>query len=681
MKAPGPMTWTRLSPPLKSTWALNQFLRCAKEIARHKPESEAFARAVKEVSRRFAHSLSGSRSRERPVLLASLLLLRDLRMQGWSLRVRDRRVLIRPAEDLADRDAEKERIRRQELVKRDAQLARSSVRRFVQSMERPRLFNGKHVSIFSAMRDGRELATALRGARKHSNNGWAEALRKVIDPYLQVIHSPEETCAHTGLNLLEIWRYFRHTWTNQHTTVPGRNMMFLVRDAAAPYHPIAGIGSLSSPIMQISERDRWIGWHPEPFIAELMARPTLRMARWFARVADKAIEEIYIGDFLEEGILMRRHLKAPTADVVRRLLDLGVAERGFHYRYARAHEHKRKPRERSRRGYWVARARMHLFRSKRALALATYLRATMVLRRHLGERPNAKGLKSLLEASEGQEVVRKLLKKAKADRIGIAVADISVCGAIQPYNAILGGKLTAMFAASPQIICEYQRRYGAAESEIASSMAGRPIIRRPHLVLLGTTSLYGVGSSQYNRIKIPCSVVGGSPEENLVYEELGRSEAFGTSQFSDETIEALAQLVAQASDGQRVNSIFGEGISPRLRKARAGLDALNFQSDLLLRHHRHRIVYAVSLVRNLLPYLLGLQGSPDYVYSRNGAQESTLRIADWWRERWLRGRIASDAILAQVAQHTLVRPIRHGARVKLHEAAGEVGASEASACS
>ena len=93
----------------------------------------------------------------------------------------------------------------------------------------------------------------------------------------------------------------------------------------------------------------------------------------------------------------------------------------------------------------------------------------------------------------------------------------AVCGAVQPYNAILGGKLVAMLAASPEIVVEYRHRYSAAQSEIASSMAGRPIVRTPVLVLLGTTSLYGVGSSQYNRIEIPCDRIGGTAgEQNSV---------------------------------------------------------------------------------------------------------------------------------------------------------------------
>src|SRR4051812_28501983 len=46
----------------------------------------------------------------------------------------------------------------------------------------------------------------------------------------------------TGLRLMDVWRYFRHTWTNQYTSVPGRTMVFLVRDRASENHPVIGIG-------------------------------------------------------------------------------------------------------------------------------------------------------------------------------------------------------------------------------------------------------------------------------------------------------------------------------------------------------------------------------------------------------------------------------------------------------
>ncbi|MGH3277461.1 MAG: Druantia anti-phage system protein DruA, partial [Streptosporangiaceae bacterium] len=313
--------------------------------------------------------------------------------------------------------------------------------------------------------------------------------------------------------------------------------------------------------------------------------------------------------------------------------------------------------------HWTARARTHLFRSKRAQALASYLRARRVLRETLGSKPTAAKLATLASGGQGTDAIRKILKKAKADRIGIAVADITVCGAVQPYNAILGGKLVAMLATSPEVVLEYRRRYAGAESEIASSIAGRPIARAPTLVLLGTTSLYGVGSSQYNRIKIPCDRLGGNAEDILRYEELGRSESFGTSQYSEETLEALTDLVQQSADGQRVNSIFGEGVSPKLRKVRHALDTLGLSSELLLRHHRPRIVYGVGLVHNLGEYLLGLDSKPKYLAPLANRESASSLIASWWRERWLRNRILSDDVLDEVSQHTLVHPISHGARV------------------
>jgi hypothetical protein len=263
--------------------------------------------------------------------------------------------------------------------------------------------------------------------------------------------------------------------------------------------------------------------------------------------------------------------------------------------------------------------------------------------------------------ASGSDTIRRVLKKAKADRVGISIADIMVCGAVQPYNALLGGKLAAMLAASTEVVLEYRRRYREAESEIASSVAGRSIVRAPNLVLLGTTSLYGVGSSQYNRINVPAEHIGGASGDFVRFEELGRSEAFGTSHYSDETVVALVKLVQQA-DAHRVNSVFGEGASPKLRKLRHALELLDLPTSLLLRHHRPRVVYAVSMVRNLRDYLIGLDKRPTYIVELDGTSTTT-KISAWWRERWLRNRIMADDVLEEVARHTRVLPVMHGARV------------------
>ncbi|WP_254000106.1 Druantia anti-phage system protein DruA [Myxococcus qinghaiensis] len=654
------MPWTTLEPALPSKASRDAFVEHTRALAKVRRDERA-DEVLDKVRAEFVAEVKASRRADRQALLAAGLVLCDLATQGWLMRVRGERVEIRPPEPVADRVAEKARIRRQELVKRNAQLRQSSVQRFLDSMERQRLHNGAYVSIYSLMRDGRELAEGLREARTHLNNGWADVLSNLVEPYLQFVTEEAATCAYTGLRLMDVWRYFRHTWTNQHTSVPGRTMLFLVRDRAAANHPVMGIGALSSPIMQIRERDSWIGWHPDTFLERVRREPTRDLAKWLVDTLDAAIDEIYVADLLEDKVLSTRDLTAPSDAALDRLLNEGAEQRRLHHRYARTRDLKRSRADLSGDEYWVAQARTHLFRSKRALALATFLRARAVLNEAFQGKPTAEKLAALAATGYGSDAIRRVLKKAKADRVGIAVADISVCGAVQPYNALLGGKLTAMLAASPEVVHQYRRRYAGAESEIASSVAGRPIVRASKLVLLGTTSLYGVGSSQYNRIKIPAHRLGGADKDVIRYEELGRSAAFGTSHYSEETVDALVDLVQQ-SDAQRVNSIFGEGASPKLRKVRQALELLSLPAGMLLHHHRPRIVYAVSLVRNLADYLIGLARQPDYIIPADAAA-STAAIGTWWRERWLRHRITSDQVLEEVARHTRVHPVTHGARV------------------
>ena len=85
------------------------------------------------------------------------------------------------------------------------------------------------------------------------------ALREVINPYLQFVDEAEY-CEHTGLRLQDIWRYFRHTWTNQYTATPGRSMAFIIRDCAREYHPVIGIGSLGSPSHRANPRAGRLDW-------------------------------------------------------------------------------------------------------------------------------------------------------------------------------------------------------------------------------------------------------------------------------------------------------------------------------------------------------------------------------------------------------------------------------------
>ncbi len=440
-------------------------------------------------------------------------------------------------------------------------------------------------------------------------------------------------------------------------------MAFLVRDRARESHPVVGIGAVGSPIVQIRERDAWIGWDAKNFLNSAVSSPTADLGEWLCKIVDCAINELFIDDFLETQLIERRDLAEPSTEAIARLKNHGETQRELHHRFVRLPEHKASPIATG--SVWRERAQTHLYRSKRALSLAELLRARRTLHQSLGAYPTAESVRALITNPEGVRTVRTILRKAKADRVGIAMADITVCGAVEPYSQILGGKLVSMLSASPEVILAYRNRYAEQESEIASSMAGRPVVRPSQLVLLGTTSLYGVGSSQYNRLKMPAELLGGRRGEYLQYRRLGKSQAYGTSQFSAETVDALVTLVEQTSNGRRVNSIFGEGVSPKFRKLREGLSILGLNDDELLQHGRHRIVYGVQLVRNLSQFLLGFDDEPDYLLSLENPENATETIVDWWTRRWLSKRVMNDEILARLDRHSLVRPIRHGARVVL----------------
>ena len=70
-----------------------------------------------------------------------------------------------------------------------------------------------------------------------------------------------------------------------------------------------------------------------------------------------------------------------------------------------------------------------------------------------------------------------VIRRAKAETVGTEIADITVCGAIAPYTHLLGGKLIAGLLASPTMVRAYHEKYRKKPSEIASSVAGRSIVR------------------------------------------------------------------------------------------------------------------------------------------------------------------------------------------------------------
>lgn len=608
--------------------------------------------------------LGRAKNGELPLHMVESLAI-DLAEQGWAFSV-DRDGVSCAAPSVTDEcstDA-KIRIRQGHAFERSAHLREASVQDFLTSMEQRRLTaNGWH-SIYSLMRDGRELATKLTAASALHDDARDEALASVIDPYIQFVE-PDVVDEYTGLLLTDIWRYFRLTWVNLHKSVPGRTMMILIRDRAGAQHPVIGIAALASAVAQLDLRDSWIGWNAAAFLNHLDRNGTAADAKWLHASIDSLLEAVYMKDLFNEKVITKARIAAPTDDLIRSLRAEAAKAKKKHHQDADAAAMKRKDTS------WEQKALLPLFRAKRCEAIAKLLGIRMAFQNVGFETGSKKALHLALEHPSSRTAIGQLVRTVKSEHVGIDMMDVTVCGAVAPYNRILGGKLVCTLLTSPEVVQYYGKRYAGQESIIASSMKGKAVRRVPRLVLLSTTSLYGRGSSQYNRVKIPASVAGGAEGDVVEYKHLGHSKGYGSFHFSAETVRVIDTQLSRRQDGKRVNSIFGEGVNPRMRKIREALESVRLPSDAILNHGIPRVVYGIALASNFRDVLLGRQDKPRYVIPQTKPGERTSRLAGFWRRRWLSQRINDPSVLSDISEHTLSYPVTHGARVVVPIEEGE----------
>lgn len=579
----------------------------------------------------------------------------DLLEQGWSISVRKNNVIGTPANAVGGSDTRLLK-RRKFTVRRDEQLRDNSTREFIDRMERGVLVNQTRKSIFSLMRDGRELAKKLEDVKSPDDLG------AILQPYVEFV-SAGARCKHTGLYLQDIWRYFRHGWSNPYESIPGRGLLGLVRDAAAKDHPIVGIFAVSSAAIGMETRDRFIGWDADQVLANMAEDDSNRFANWIPRVIEKILDGIYLTDFVRDKILPPHLPDVVAESVLVRLAAVEAKARETHHRLASASENKRLSNTlESDDDDWETQAKTPLYRAKRARELIRIIEIKNALSKFTHK--SRFDITSALKDSTARGALKKLLKTAKSISVGTEIAELTVCGAVAPYGPLLGGKLVAAMAISPAVSAEYERRYSKSPSVIASSMAGHRVIRPNKLVFVGTTSLYGVRPNQYDRISIPLSDKL-TDSRALRFKFLGYTEeGVGTFQFGRETKAAIEDVGRALSNGWRVNNVFGEGTSPKLRSLRDGLRSLGMKADPLLRHQLHKAVYGAPLIENLRDYLLGLDKEAAFLAPLESAEYFGRKIAEWWLIRWCFARVSRSDVLDEIRTHTLIHPVKHGARVQ-----------------
>ena len=178
-----------------------------------------------------------------------------------------------------------------------------------------------------------------------------------------------------------------------------------------------------------------------------------------------------------------------------------------------------------------------LVRKKRAFELARLLDARRVLCTQLESLTDPANAFSTIDQEEVRSAINTAMSAIKGHRIGTNLLEITTCGAVAPYNRILGGKLVALLLLSPQVAADNRRRYGHEPTIIRSQLKNAHVVPDNTLVWLGTTSLFSHGSSQYGRLRLPAGVI--APEQpEIRYTYLGNTMGFGTIQFADDTVRA-----------------------------------------------------------------------------------------------------------------------------------------------
>ena len=576
--------------------------------------------------------------------IAALSVLVDLSLQGWAFDVHDNELTLKMENDNVD---DKQKIRYRLSAERNAQFKSESVSAFIRKMEAVKQYNGNSISVRNLIGDKNRLIASIK-AEEH-----------VCDPYIQLVTNEKDSL--TGYKLSDIWRYFRYTWSIPYKTMPGRNLFYLVRDQLQPYHPIIGIFALGNSVLNLTVRDDDIGWTVEAIkknMAQLYIETTCEQ---IVSGTDGKKIKTHIRKPIETE---EEHLKRSTAyaDKILPLLkkniedaisELYLKDLGYHRNtknpkpekivelFAMAEEYAEKSlnnKNNEKSPKWEEEAQSNLFKRKRATELAKLLETKRCFNAVKGD-TNAEQLNALLSFEAGRKAIHTALIANRKRKIGSNMMDIIVCGAIPPYNELLGGKLISILACSPQVVRDYTRKYDNQISEIASRMKGSRVIRDSRLVYLGTTSLYAVGSSQYNRIKVPVN-----NSACLEYRKMGITEGYGTVFFSKETTGAFSRLLELQDGGKKINHVFGEGTSPRFRMISRGLSSIGIKAEAFLKHYSPRIVYSINLAKNTNDFLLGLDSDVDYGYDINNdleVNQKTQELIDYWYARWLEMRLTS----------------------------------------
>jgi len=429
-----------------------------------------------------------------------------------------------------------------------------------------------------------------------------------------------------------IYRYLRYSWRIPYSTTPGRTMSFLVRKSNGH---VIGIFTLASPTLWMSGRDEAMGF-------EDLDNTGKSKVDWVHRWSSTGMVDdehnihpgsgqYSVSEFISSlsSALIRRLQQLPLTEMegvdTKKLSALGVDVQST------------KPTQK-------------LSTTERNVSKRNRLYASCsTALEHLSDADGittVDGLWAKLHGSDASEdflrALKQGLREQKTHVFAGSVADISICGAIPPYNPLRVGKLIAMLAMSKAVSDSWEDKYRDAVSVISSEVAGRLITRDSQFAAMSTTGLYGRGNIQYDRVRIGEGI---STRRMQNIGETGEGEGEkrrgpSTLTISRNTWEMIDGYCETYGVAEGTSGRFGEGTSARIRQLQAVrasiLSVLPDESDnklwdRIVLNPFSRSIHVCLLSRRSVRYLLGIDSELQHVTPLPSVQE----IVSHWKSRWL----------------------------------------------
>jgi hypothetical protein len=602
-------------------------------------------------------------ARQRKIYRAIWLLLRDLIRTGWIYRINLGEIELSLPERSNVFKNYKEMQEAKEVLRNCMSYGKqeriSESKDFIKRMEKPPKGSLVKFPINVLIADGKELASNLNDISKiPDKKEQLDKLKSTVKPYLQLVNEYERD-EFTGHKLGDIWRYFRLTWSSPSESTPGRTLSYLIRDAARPFNPVMGIASLENCPAQITCRDEYIGWTLKSFIKEVKSYQDMKLRmEAFQRLLEYIKQAI--GGINVEDLCAADECEVPTKPLIERLT--GIALKSKLEMTEALKKTKRLKNIEKLSNYEniikiKATAEEKLYKRKRADQLAQLLSARYQIQHLLESETFESDWIKFTNSEHGQTAIRMAILAIKKQHIGNSILELNVCGAIPPYNELLVGKLVALLSLSSQVVRDYRMRYSNKHSEIATKLKGEPVIRPTNLVFIGTTSLYHIGASQYNRLRIPHGVLGeSSPEVKWRY--LGQTTGYGTMHISKQTLKSMEEAIF--TEGYKdMNNFFAECHSSKLRlinrAVRELLEHTQYRSSQeFSKHSMSRLVYGAWIAVDGQAYLCGNTDKPTYIFNINEpVEEISQRIINYWMERWLLNRINYKEAIDRISKFNI----------------------------